>query len=173
MHIVLTPTYIGKDLGELRAQPRRDVWLMHPAIVNAWYSPNHNTISKLFLHNFLTKLMAFGAYYYLEVRWQKKKNLISGHLNTVFTEIVMAYSSVAAWTNHILFAGSCRLSIGWIYVKFRWTTSYFQQNWPVICLTMYWVVWSRVFGNLYKNQDRYSTEQYYLRLLYNLYGFTV
>jgi len=44
---VMQQTYwaAGKDLGELRAQPRRDVWLMHPAIVNAWYSPNHNTIT--------------------------------------------------------------------------------------------------------------------------------
>jgi hypothetical protein len=36
----------GKELSELRKVPERDVWLMHPAIVNAWYSPNHNTISK-------------------------------------------------------------------------------------------------------------------------------
>jgi hypothetical protein len=34
------------ELAELRKVPERDVWLMHPAIVNAWYSPNHNTISK-------------------------------------------------------------------------------------------------------------------------------
>merc|ERR1712142_130531 len=33
-----------QDLISLR-QPNRDVWLMHPAIVNAWYSPNHNTIT--------------------------------------------------------------------------------------------------------------------------------
>merc|ERR1711962_1482829 len=26
-------------------EPHRDIWLMHPAIVNAWYSPNHNTIT--------------------------------------------------------------------------------------------------------------------------------
>jgi len=36
---------IGKDLSDLRKEPERDVWLMHPAIVNAWYSPNHNTIT--------------------------------------------------------------------------------------------------------------------------------
>ena len=35
-----------QDLVTLREAPQRDVWLMHPAIVNAWYSPNHNTISK-------------------------------------------------------------------------------------------------------------------------------
>ena len=35
-----------QDLISLRQEPNRDVWLMHPAIVNAWYSPNHNTISK-------------------------------------------------------------------------------------------------------------------------------
>ena len=34
------------DLVTLRESPHRDVWLMHPAIVNAWYSPNHNTISE-------------------------------------------------------------------------------------------------------------------------------
>jgi len=33
------------DLVTLRESPHRDVWLMHPAIVNAWYSPNHNTIT--------------------------------------------------------------------------------------------------------------------------------
>jgi len=35
----------GKELSDLRKEPERDVWLMHPAIVNAWYSPNHNTIT--------------------------------------------------------------------------------------------------------------------------------
>jgi len=34
-----------QDLITLRAKPERDIWLMHPAIVNAWYSPNHNTIT--------------------------------------------------------------------------------------------------------------------------------
>lgn len=34
-----------QDLISLRQEPNRDVWLMHPAIVNAWYSPNHNTIT--------------------------------------------------------------------------------------------------------------------------------
>jgi len=34
-----------KSLSELRKVPKRDVWLSHPAIVNAWYSPNHNTIT--------------------------------------------------------------------------------------------------------------------------------
>lgn len=34
-----------QDLITLRSEPKRDVWLMHPAIVNAWYSPNHNTIT--------------------------------------------------------------------------------------------------------------------------------
>ena len=36
-----------QDLITLREEPNRDIWLMHPAIVNAWYSPNHNTISKI------------------------------------------------------------------------------------------------------------------------------
>merc|ERR1711887_463641 len=35
----------GKELSELRKAPERDIWLIHPAIVNAWYSPNHNTIT--------------------------------------------------------------------------------------------------------------------------------
>ena len=34
-----------QDVLTLREEPNRDIWLMHPAIVNAWYSPNHNTIS--------------------------------------------------------------------------------------------------------------------------------
>ena len=34
-----------QDIITLREEPNRDIWLMHPAIVNAWYSPNHNTIS--------------------------------------------------------------------------------------------------------------------------------
>ena len=34
-----------QDVVSLREEPSRDIWLMHPAIVNAWYSPNHNTIS--------------------------------------------------------------------------------------------------------------------------------
>merc|ERR1712126_270984 len=34
-----------QDLKTLREIPNRDIWLMHPAIVNAWYSPNHNTIT--------------------------------------------------------------------------------------------------------------------------------
>ena len=34
-----------QDIITLRSEPHRDIWLMHPAIVNAWYSPNHNTIS--------------------------------------------------------------------------------------------------------------------------------
>ena len=34
-----------QDLITLREEPQRDIWLMHPAIVNAWYSPNHNTIT--------------------------------------------------------------------------------------------------------------------------------
>jgi len=34
-----------QELEQLRMEPHRDVWLMHPAIVNAWYSPNHNTIT--------------------------------------------------------------------------------------------------------------------------------
>merc|ERR1719464_237421 len=34
-----------QDLKTLREEPKRDIWLMHPAIVNAWYSPNHNTIT--------------------------------------------------------------------------------------------------------------------------------
>jgi len=34
-----------EELNQLRKVPERDVWLMHPAIVNAWYSPNHNTIT--------------------------------------------------------------------------------------------------------------------------------
>merc|ERR1712168_1657734 len=35
----------AQDLITLRDEPERDMWLMHPAIVNAWYSPNHNTIT--------------------------------------------------------------------------------------------------------------------------------
>jgi len=35
----------SQDLITLRDDPERDIWLMHPAIVNAWYSPNHNTIT--------------------------------------------------------------------------------------------------------------------------------
>lgn len=34
-----------QDVITLRDEPNRDIWLMHPAIVNAWYSPNHNTIT--------------------------------------------------------------------------------------------------------------------------------
>ena len=34
-----------QDIITLREEPKRDIWLMHPAIVNAWYSPNHNTIT--------------------------------------------------------------------------------------------------------------------------------
>jgi len=34
-----------QDILTLRDVPKRDIWLMHPAIVNAWYSPNHNTIT--------------------------------------------------------------------------------------------------------------------------------
>ena len=34
-----------QDIITLREEPQRDIWLMHPAIVNAWYSPNHNTIT--------------------------------------------------------------------------------------------------------------------------------
>ena len=45
----------GKELAELRKVPERDVWLMHPAIVNAMYSPNHNTISKN--HNTIKKVL--------------------------------------------------------------------------------------------------------------------
>ena len=36
-----------------REEPKRDIWLMHPAIVNAWYSPNHNTISMIKIIMFL------------------------------------------------------------------------------------------------------------------------
>jgi len=35
----------AEDLRTLRDVPNRDIWLMHPAIVNAWYSPSHNTIT--------------------------------------------------------------------------------------------------------------------------------
>merc|ERR550519_762231 len=34
-----------QELKTLRETPQRDIWLMHPAIVNAWYSPNHNSIT--------------------------------------------------------------------------------------------------------------------------------
>jgi len=34
-----------QELKSLRDAPERDIWLMHPAIVNAWYSPNHNSIT--------------------------------------------------------------------------------------------------------------------------------
>ena len=43
--IMITPT--------TREEPKRDIWLMHPAIVNAWYSPNHNTISMIKIIMFL------------------------------------------------------------------------------------------------------------------------
>jgi predicted metalloendopeptidase len=36
---------VASELSTLRKVPERDIWLMHPAIVNAWYSPNHNTIT--------------------------------------------------------------------------------------------------------------------------------
>ena len=35
-----------KELESLRDEPKRDIWLTQPAIVNAFYSPNHNSISK-------------------------------------------------------------------------------------------------------------------------------
>lgn len=35
----------GKDLETLRETPDREYWFMNPATVNAWYSPNHNTIT--------------------------------------------------------------------------------------------------------------------------------
>ena len=44
--VVMRSWAAKQDLLTLREAPQRDVWLMHPAIVNAWYSPNHNTISK-------------------------------------------------------------------------------------------------------------------------------
>jgi len=34
-----------QQLGKLRETPRRDEWHGHPAIVNAWYSPNENSIT--------------------------------------------------------------------------------------------------------------------------------
>jgi len=34
-----------QELLKLRKTPERDVWTGHPAIVNAWYSPNRNTIT--------------------------------------------------------------------------------------------------------------------------------
>ena len=53
-----------QDLITLRMEPNRDIWLMHPAIVNAWYSPNHNTISKHYDNHdniFITSSTAFPA----------------------------------------------------------------------------------------------------------------
>lgn len=35
----------GKELYSLRDTPERTIWLTQPAIVNAFYSPNHNSIS--------------------------------------------------------------------------------------------------------------------------------
>jgi len=35
----------AEDLITLRDEPNRQFWGRHPAIVNAWYSPNHNTIT--------------------------------------------------------------------------------------------------------------------------------
>merc|ERR1719495_2036861 len=35
----------AEDLRTLRQEPNRDVWLMHPSYCDAWYSPNHNTIT--------------------------------------------------------------------------------------------------------------------------------
>merc|ERR1719384_715789 len=43
--VVMRSWAAKQDLVTLREAPQRDVWLMHPAIVNAWYSPNHNTIT--------------------------------------------------------------------------------------------------------------------------------
>jgi len=34
-----------KELESLRDEPKRDIWLTQPAIVNAFYSPNHNSIT--------------------------------------------------------------------------------------------------------------------------------
>jgi predicted metalloendopeptidase len=45
------------ELNQLRKVPERDVWLMHPAIVNAWYSPNHNTISKMWFSSWFSTYM--------------------------------------------------------------------------------------------------------------------
>ena len=36
-----------KELESLREEPKRETWSRHPAIVNAWYSPSRNSISKL------------------------------------------------------------------------------------------------------------------------------
>ena len=38
----------GKELHSLRETPERTIWLTQPAIVNAFYSPNHNSISTVF-----------------------------------------------------------------------------------------------------------------------------
>ena len=35
-----------KELESLREEPKRETWSRHPAIVNAWYSPSRNSISK-------------------------------------------------------------------------------------------------------------------------------
>jgi len=35
----------GKELHSLRETPERTIWLTQPAIVNAFYSPNHNSIT--------------------------------------------------------------------------------------------------------------------------------
>ena len=35
-----------KELESLREEPKRETWSRHPAIVNAWYSPNKNSVSK-------------------------------------------------------------------------------------------------------------------------------
>ena len=49
-------------------------------------------------------------------------------LRSIFKEIFSTltetvYSSVATWTNHVRVAGSCRLPIGWLFVKIRWPMS--------------------------------------------------
>ena len=72
----------GKELAELRKVPERDVWLMHPAIVNAWYSPNHNTISKnhniIFEnHNIISKILI------LHILFSPNHNIISKNHNTI------------------------------------------------------------------------------------------
>ena len=52
----------GKELHSLRETPERTVWLTQPAIVNAFYSPNHNSISKL-LDKFM--ILVTNKVYYL------------------------------------------------------------------------------------------------------------
>lgn len=45
-NVVGVKTFVSsKELESLRMTPDREFWFMNPATVNAWYSPNHNSIT--------------------------------------------------------------------------------------------------------------------------------